>query len=336
MPSMAELSEYASPSRWRALFQLVNTFVPYVALWLLMLASLDVSYWLTLLLSVPAAGLLVRLFIIQHDCGHGSFFGSRAANDKIGAVLGVMTLVPYTYWRKTHAVHHATSGDLERRGFGDVPTKTVREYQAMSHRQRLAYRLFRNPLLLFGFGPIYQFVIKHRYPWDLPREWKREWASVHLTNLALVGVLVVAHFSVGLPRFFMVYTPMMFLSGFAGVWLFYVQHQYEDTYWRQSDQWSFEEAAMAGSSYYDLPAVVHWFTGNIGVHHIHHFCSHIPNYHLQRCFREKPALQQVTRLTFFASLKCAFYKLWDEESGKLVGYRKIPAASPVIREPRAA
>ena len=290
-----------------------------------MLLSLDVNYALTLLLSLPAAGLLTRLFIIQHDCGHGCFFHSPRANHTVGFVLGVLTLTPYQYWRRTHALHHAGSGDLDRRDFGEIQTLTVREYVALSRWRRLGYRLYRNMFVLLVLGPFYQFVIKHRLPLDAPRAWKREWRSVMATNLALAAVLVTASFTIGLGRFALVHLPIVVVSGAFGVWLFYVQHQFEDTYWENHPEWDFHRAGAEGSSFFDLPPVLHWFTGNIGYHHVHHLSSRIPNYSLRRCMDENPELQHVTRLTLGQSLKCARLKLWDEEAHRLVGCGEVQA-----------
>jgi len=323
VPSLQDLETYARPSTAKSVFQLLNTAIPFAVAWLIMLWSLGVGYWLTLLLSIPAAGLLVRLFIIQHDCGHGSFFRSRTLNDRLGGALGVLTLVPYAYWKKTHAIHHATSGDLTRRGWGDVPTLTVREYRELSKLRRLGYRLARNPAALLVVGSLYQFVLKHRLPLDTPRAWKREWRSVHWTNLALAGVVIAAAFTIGLKAFFLVHFPITLLAGSAGVWLFYVQHQFEDTYWRDRPEWSFHLAALQGSSWYDLPRFLHWWSGNIGFHHIHHLSSHIPNYRLRECLRDYPALEEVPRLTLLSSLRCARLKLWDEERGKLISFRDL-------------
>lgn len=317
------LAPYARANNRIAIFQAASTALLFVLNWLAMLWSLEVSYWLTLALAMPAAGLLTRLFIFQHDCGHGSYFSSRRANAILGGVIGVLTLTPYGYWRRTHAIHHATSGDLDRRSFGDVETKTIAEYRQMPWLGKLSYRLYRNPIVLFTVGPTYQFVFKHRFPFDIPRAWKREWASVMWTNLALVGVLVGAWATIGLDRFLLVQAPITVISGILGMWLFYVQHQFEDTYWRDHPRWDFHRAGLEGSSFYDLPKILHYFTGNIGFHHIHHLASRIPNYNLARCFREVPDTRLVTRLSILGSLRCAFLSLWDEDEKRLVGFRHL-------------
>ncbi|UCF40681.1 MAG: fatty acid desaturase [Gemmatimonadota bacterium] len=321
----ALLAPYRKPELWRSVYQLVNTAVPFAAVWLLMLWSLDVGYWLTLLLAVPAALLVVRMFMFQHDCGHGAFFRSQRANNLVGSVIGVLTLVPYAYWRKTHAMHHATSGNLDLRGFGDIDTLTVREYLSRSWIKRLLYRLYRNGLVMLLVGPAFQFIIKHRYPADIPRSWKREWASVHWTNVGLLAVLAVAWLTVGLDRFLLVQLPIVLLSGSIGVFLFYVQHQYEDTYWRYREAWNYYAAGLEGASHLLVPKVLQWFTANIGLHHIHHVSSRIPNYHLQRCYDENPELHDVTKLTLGTSVKTLWLTLWDEEEGRLVGFRDLPA-----------
>ncbi|MCK5375916.1 MAG: fatty acid desaturase [Acidobacteria bacterium] len=317
------LGPYAEPSRGRSIFQVLNSAVPFALLWFLMLVSLEFSYWIPLFLALPAAGFLVRLFIIQHDCGHGSFFRSRAANNTLGSVLGVLTLTPYAYWRRTHAIHHATSGNLDHRGFGDVTTLTVKGYLSLTRWKRVLYRIYRNPLILFGVGPVYEFILRQRFPFHLPWSWRREWASVLWTNLAILAVVATMWMTIGIQAFLAVQLPITLVAGTAGIWLFYVQHQFEDTYWERDDSWNFHAAGLEGSSYYDLPTILHWFTGNIGVHHIHHLSSRIPNYRLRKCFRENPELQQVTRLSLWGSLKCARLKLWDEERKKLVGFRHL-------------
>jgi omega-6 fatty acid desaturase (delta-12 desaturase) len=326
----AILAPYKKPEGWRAIYQLVNTALPLVALWLVMLWSLSVSYWLTLALSIPAALLVVRLFIFQHDCGHGSFFKSQRVNNIVGGLIGVLTLVPYQYWRKTHAIHHAESGNLDGRGFGDVDTLTVREYLSRSRAKRMLYRVYRNPFVLLVIGPIYQFILKHRFPADTPRVWKREWSSVHRTNAALLAVLIFMWLTVGLDRFLLVQLPITLIAGAVGVYMFYVQHQYEDTYWRYKEAWDYYAAGLEGSSHLVMPKVLQWFTGNIGLHHIHHANSRIPNYHLQRCLDENPELGQATRLGLFQSIKTLGLTLWDEDAKRLIGFRDLKKVRPAL------
>ena len=317
------LDPYCHAEDRKAWFQLVTTLALFALNWYLMLLSLKGPYWITVLAALPATGLLTRLFIFQHDCGHGSFFRSAKLNNRVGAVLGVITLTPYQYWRRTHAIHHATSGDLDRRTFGEVVTLTVKEYQELSTRGKIRYRVYRNPFVLLVVGPVWQFVIKHRFPWDMPKAWSKEWASVMWTNLTLVIVVTTAAFTIGLGPFLLVQLPISLIGGALGIWLFYVQHQFEDTYWREHTEWSFHRAGIEGSSYYDLPGVLHWFTGNIGFHHVHHLASRIPNYSLKKCFREVQELQGVTRLTISSSIRCARLHLWDEEKLRLVSFRNL-------------
>jgi omega-6 fatty acid desaturase (delta-12 desaturase) len=321
----AVMAPYRRPHLRRSIVQILDTALPFAALWLAMLWSLDVGYWLTLLLAVPTSLLLVRLFILQHDCSHGSFFRSRAANATLGSIIGVLTLVPFAYWRRTHALHHASSGNLDVRGFGDIDTLTVREYLSRSRLQRALYRLYRHPLVLLLVGPTFQFVVKHRYPLDMPHSWKREWASVHWTNLGIAGVIGLMWLAVGIERFLLVQVPLTLLSGSIGVFLFYVQHQYEDTYWRYKEAWNYYAAGLEGASLFVLPKVLQWFTGNIGLHHIHHVSPKIPNYHLQRCYDENPALHQVTRLTVGTSIRTLWLTLWDEGERRLVRFRDLRA-----------
>jgi omega-6 fatty acid desaturase (delta-12 desaturase) len=317
------LKPYWGADTRRSVTQLLSTAGSLFLLWYAMLRSLDVSYALTLLLAVPTAGFMVRLFIIQHDCGHGSFFRSPAANHVVGSLIGVVTLFPYYYWRRTHAIHHATSGDLDRRELGDIVTLTVDEYLALSPWRRLGYRFYRNMFVMLVLGPFYQFVLKHRLPFDIPRDWRREWASVMGTNVGIAVVLAIAWKTIGLGAFVAVQVPIVVLTGAIGVWLFYVQHQFEDTYWELHPEWDFHRAGIEGSSFLDMPRVLHWFTGNIGYHHVHHLSSRIPNYRLRQAMEENPELQHVTRLTLLGSLPCARLKLWDEQGKRLVGFREL-------------
>jgi omega-6 fatty acid desaturase (delta-12 desaturase) len=322
----AVVARYQTPSVKRAVWQLVTTIVPLLGVFALMDWSLSVSYWLTLALAVPAAGLAIRTFIIMHDCGHGSFLPSRLWNDIVGWVTGILTAVPYAHWRREHAIHHANSGHLDGRGTGDITTLTVREYLALSRFGRLRYRLYRNPLVLLVFGPAYLFV-KHRWP-SRKVAGKREVVNVLGTNVALAGMITALSLLIGFREFLLIWVPILLLSGSAGVWLFYVQHQFEDAYWRGEGEWDYATAAVMGSSYFRLPKVVQWFTGNIGFHHVHHLSPRIPNYRLEHCHRENPELQRVTTLTLRQSIRTLGLKLWDEESGRMVGFRDLRSRTP--------
>ena len=318
-PAWVDLvAKYQNPNLWRSLWQVINSLVPYAVLWFLMVRSLAVGYWLTLLLTVPAAGLLVRVFIILHDCGHGSFFKSVKANDAVGVLCGILTFTPYLQWRHAHAVHHASSGDLDRRGVGDVLTLTVKEYMALPWWKRLGYRLYRSPVVMFGAAPLFLFLVGHRF--TAGTSGRRERFNVHFTNLAVLTLALVLTYLIGLKAYLLIQIPIMGLAASAGVWMFYVQHQFEDTYWREHPEWQYADAALIGSSYYRLPKILQWFTGNIGLHHIHHLSPKIPNYKLQQAYDENPLFQRVTVVTLGESLKTIPLKLWDEEQQKLVGF----------------
>lgn len=281
------------------------------------------SYFLTLLLAVPTAGLLVRLFIIQHDCGHHSFFRSRRANDLLGTFCSLLTLTPYHLWRRSHSRHHASSGNLTHRGHGDVWTLTVDEYLNRSWFAQMRYRLYRHPLFMFVLGPWLLFVLRQRFTYYIPRAWYRERRSVHLTNLGILFLLAAAWYTMGLPAFIVVHSPIVLLGAAIGSWLFFVQHQYEQAYWEPQEQWDFTQSAFEGSSYYRLPAVLQWFTGNIGFHHIHHLDSRIPNYNLEACYANVPEVQHVVTLGLLDSLQCARLKLWDERRRQMVTFEEV-------------
>ena len=317
------LAAYRNPNPARSLFELAITICPLVLLWLAMWWALSVSYWLCLLLAIPAAGFMVRLFMIQHDCGHGSFFRHRLMNDWLGRVLGVFTLTPYDFWKRTHNIHHATSGNLDRRGIGDITTLTVREYAGLTFWRRIQYRLYRHPVTMFGIGPAYLFLFQHRLPVGLMRDGFVPWMSAMATNAAIAIFVVGMMWLVGVGPFLLIHLPMMLMGASIGVWLFYVQHQFENTSWAESRIWTLPDAALHGSSYYDLPGVLRWFTASIGVHHVHHLCSRIPFYRLQQVMREYPELKGFRRLTLWGSLRCVRLALWDEDRQQLVSFRDV-------------
>ncbi|MFI5165617.1 MAG: fatty acid desaturase [Thermoanaerobaculales bacterium] len=317
------VAAYQRPDVKRSVWQMVNSIGPYLALSYLAFRLFAVSYWLALPVIVLAAGFMVRVFIIFHDCGHGSFFKSRAANDVVGIITGILTLAPYYDWRAEHAKHHATAGDLDRRGAGDVWTMTVEEYRHASFWQRLGYRLYRNPLVMFGVGPLFLVLLKQR----LPRRGtsQREVTSVLVTDLALAAICGLLFATVGVKNTLLVELPLLAIAGAAGVWLFYVQHQFERVYWERRDKRDYLAAAMQGSSLYALPRVLQWFTGNIGFHHIHHLSPRIPNYRLPKAYREQPIFQRVDKLTLLSSLRTLRLRLYDEAGRRMVGFREARA-----------
>jgi len=318
------LSRYRTPNAARSAYELAITAIPFVAAWFLMYWALSHGHvWLYALLLVPAAGLLIRLFLIQHDCGHRAFFASRRVNDWVGRVLSVFTVTPYDHWRYTHSIHHATSGNLSKRGVGDVDTITVAEYEARSRWTRLRYRAYRHPIVMFGIGPFFLFVLQNRFPAGFTHSGWRPWLSTMATNVAVAAVAATLIWAVGPAAFFMIHAPILLLGAAAGVWLFYVQHQYDRTYWDYAGVWNVHEAALHGSSHYDLPPILKWFTANIGVHHVHHLSSQIPYYRLPRVLRDYPELRDMGRLTLWNSFKCVRLVLWDESSRRMISFKEL-------------
>lgn len=280
------------------------------------------SIWLALLVSVPAAGFMIRMFMIQHDCGHGAMFSSRTANDWVGRAIGILTLTPYDFWRQSHAEHHAGSGNLDRRGIGDIDTLTVREYRALGAIGRLRYRLYRHPAVMFGLGPAYLFILRHRLPFGAMRDGIMPWASTQLTNAGIVALSLLLIYMMGFGSFLVVQLPIIIGAASLGVWLFYVQHQFERTYWQHEPDWSHPDAALHGSSFYDLPKPLMWLSGNIGIHHVHHLSSRVPMHRLPQVLKDYPELRNIGRMTLWQSFQCVRLTLWDEGTKRLVSFRE--------------
>lgn len=320
-PWLGELAAFQKPRTWRSVWEIASSIPPYLLFWYLAYRAMEVSYWLTLALGVVAALFAVRVFVIFHDCGHGSFFKSMRANDILGTITGVLSFTPYYAWRHSHALHHATSGDLDRRGYGDVWTMTEEEYRAKPLLRRIAYRLYRNPFVIFGVGPVFAFFVLMRFPFANCADKPREQRSVWVTNFSLLAIVLGLSFTIGVLPMLAVALPIAVVSGGIGVWLFYVQHQYENTYWERHETWDYFQAALYGSSFYQLPKVLQWFSGNIGFHHIHHLNPRIPNYNLEACHKTMPVFQAIQPLTLRESLKSLHVRLWDEDRGRMIGFR---------------
>ncbi len=316
------LSKYRQPHAGRSVFELTVTLIPFVGFWVLSWLAVHYGLWLGMILVVPAAAFLLRLFMIQHDCGHGSFFARRSVDDWTGRVIGVLTLTPYDYWRRAHATHHASAGNLDERGVGDIGTLTIKEYNALSARGRLQYRLYRHPLVMFGIGPVWLFLFKQRLPFGMMRSGPLPWISTMATNLAIAIAAALLIWAIGVIPFLTVHLPIVLLAGAAGVWLFYVQHQFEDTHWSQGSDWVFQQAALHGASHYDLPPVLRWITGNIGINQFHHLSSRVPYCRLPEVLRDHPELGNIGRITLMESLRCVKLVLWDERSKRLVSFRE--------------
>ncbi|UWQ47373.1 fatty acid desaturase [Leisingera aquaemixtae] len=313
------LAQYREPNPARSAFELAVTVVPFLMLWAAAWWSLSVSYWLTLALSVCIAAFLLRLFTIQHDCGHGSFFTNRHVSDWVGRIIGVLTLTPYDVWRRTHSIHHSTHGNLGKRGMGDIHTMTVAEYRAASRWERLVYRLYRHPVTLFGIGPGYLFFLQNRIPYGLTGQ-ARYWISAMGTNAAILAALGLIWYFGGLMPLLLIFLPATLIAATAGLWLFYVQHQFETTQWTQEEDWQLHDAALHGSSHYVLPPVLQWLSANIGIHHVHHLYSRIPFYRLTEVLRDHAELAEGNRMTIRESLANARLHLWDEDSCRLLSF----------------
>ena len=318
----AILAGYRQPSLVRRIAEIIVTVLPFAGLWFLCAYAAVNGYWAGLVLTIPAAGFLIRMFILQHDCGHGALFSRRRANDWTGRTLGVLTLTPYDYWRRTHAIHHSTAGNLDKRGIGDVDTLTVDEYRTMGRWGRARYWLYRHPVVMFGIGPAWLFLCQYRLPFGLMRAGVRPWVSTTVTNIGIALPVAALIWLMDIGPFLAVQLPITLMAATGGVWLFYVQHQFEDTQWSGNEDWVFQQAALHGSSHYDLPLLLRWFTGNIGIHHVHHLSSKVPFYRLPQILRDYPELKGIGRLTLLQSLGCVKLVLWDERAKRLVSFRE--------------
>jgi len=315
------IAAFEKSNAWTSIRQICNTIIPFFLLWYLAYQSLAISYWLTLGIAILAAGFVIRIFILFHDCCHYSFFKNRRANEILGTITGILTFHPYDKWRHSHSIHHATSSNLNKRGVGDIWILTVEEYLSASVWKRKAYRLYRNPLIMFVLGPFYNMLIENRFnrkDAKLPERF-----NTYLANMGIVTVSGLLCWAIGWQAFLLIQVPIFFLSGAAGIWLFYVQHQFEDSYFEKEEEWDFVKAAVDGSSYYKLPKVLQWLTGNIGFHHVHHLSPKVPNYYLQKAHDNTPALQSVTTITIFSSLQAIRFRLWDEANKKFVSFQEI-------------
>ncbi len=321
------LAPYRVAENGRALFEIVITLVPFLALWAGIWGLVQAGHYWGVIGFIPAGGLLVRLFIIQHDCGHQSMFSHRRVNDWVGRCISILTLTPYDHWKRGHALHHAVSGNLDRRGVGDdILTMTVEEYKTASKWGRFKYRMYRHPVVMFGVGPAYVFFLHNRLPIGAMKNGVKPWASTLLTNVGIAVLYGLMIWAVGWKVFVLIQIPTVLVAASIGVWMFYVQHQFDETHWSRMGDWDRESAALQGSSYYDLPKWLMWVTGNIGVHHVHHLSARIPFYQLPRILKAHPELKSVGRLTFLDSLKCVKLALWNESEKRMVSFRAVKSA----------
>ncbi|GAA4641561.1 fatty acid desaturase [Pontixanthobacter gangjinensis] len=328
-----DLHAFKDSRTGRSLWELAITLIPFIAVFTGTLIAVQAGYYIGLALTPLAGLLLLRLFIIQHDCGHGSFFASRSGNDWVGRAMGVFTLTPYDCWRRSHALHHAATGNLDARGFGDVDTLTVREFQAQSKYGRFFYRLYRHPIVLLGFGPAYLFLLRHRLPIGLMKEGARYWVSAMATNVVSLLILAALVFQFGFATTALVFFPSLLIAASLGVWLFYIQHQFEDAHWDKKSEWTFHDAALHGSTHLDLPQPLRWFTANIGVHHVHHLASRIPFYRLREVLTAHPELHDMNRFTALQTFKALRLALWDEGQRRLVTFREAAMMAGKSAEP---
>ncbi|MBT2649811.1 fatty acid desaturase [Bacillus sp. ISL-34] len=316
-----QIAPFEQSTTKQSIWQIINTLGPFIILWYLAYISLSVSYWLALIPAVIAAGFLTRIFIIFHDCTHHSFFKNRRANRIVGTIMGVLTLFPYDQWGHEHSVHHATSGNLDKRGTGDIWTLTVDEYLAAPLKLRFAYRFYRNPLVMFGLGPIYVFLLKNRFNRKGAR--KKEKMNTYLTNVIIVALAALLCLAVGWQSFLLVQGSIFMISGSVGIWLFYVQHTFEDSYFEENEEWEYVLAAVEGSSFYKLPKLMQFLTGNIGYHHVHHLSPRVPNYKLEMAHNNTQPLENVPTITLATSLRSLRFRLWDEESKNFISFKDI-------------
>lgn len=315
-----EVSPFEKTDVKKSIFQVLNTFIPFFGLWFLSYQSLSISMWLSLALSVAASGFLIRIFIIFHDCTHMSFFQNAKANRILGTITGILTHFAFEMWKREHAIHHATSGNLDKRGTGDIWVLTVEEYANASFWKKLSYRLYRNPFILFGLGPFYLFLISNRF--NRKDAKRKERINTYFINIAIIAVYAVLIWMIGWQALVIVQLPILYIAGVLGIWLFYVQHQFEDSYFENEDEWDYVKAAVDGSSYYRLPKVLQWLTGNIGFHHVHHLSPRVPNYHLEKAHETVPPLKEVTTITLLSSLKAIRFRLYDQATKSFVNFKE--------------
>jgi len=324
------VAPYAKPDTIAGVKQLINTLLPFLILWYLAYQSLSISLWLAIPTAILAGGFVIRLFIIFHDCTHQSFMKNKKANRIIGTITGIITLFPFEKWKREHSVHHATSGNLDKRGTGDIWVMTVDEYLAASFWSKVAYRLYRNPIVMFGLGPIYLFLITNRFNDKGVK--RKERINTYIINASIAGIYTLLIWAIGWQAFLIINLPILYVSGVLGIWLFYVQHQFEDSYFENEEEWDFVKAAVDGSSFYKLPKILQWVSGNIGYHHVHHLSPRVPNYNLQEAHEATPPLQHVTTITLSTSLESLRFRLYDTRNKTFVSFKEI---KPLLNDSNA-